>query len=162
MQCQTGRVVSDYTSLSRYIYHTCSVHLSQYLHQQGKHNDARLTCTSGLCMLTFLWNASVGSHRNSANCSVGKEVVLTSCKNVTLLCSCGCDLIHTHCWKISHFYKRKCVSLHVFKWIEIIRPHCIAQMDEYSFFALHSNEGRFRQTVENHQKSFSSRIFLLL
>lgn len=124
MQCQTGWAISDYTNLSRYI--TCSVQLSQCTStsEDTKHNEARLT---GLCMPTFLWNAKVGSHRNPANCSVGKEVVLTSCKNVTLLCSCGCDLTYTHCWKISHFYK--CVWNRVFSscfWIVIvavIRPH---------------------------------------
>lgn len=110
---------------------------------------------------TFLWHAAnLGSHRNPANCSVGKEVVLTSCKNVTLLCSCGRDLTYTHCWKISHFYKQVWNVFPTWMFssgsiviVVVIRPHWDARVKSLTshgwveLFALHSNEVRCRQTV---------------
>lgn len=70
-------------------------------------------------MPTSSWHAAnVGSHRNSANCSVEKEVVLTSCKNVTLLCTCGRDLIHILLKNISLWQTRLKLYpyMNFFKW----------------------------------------------
>lgn len=100
MHCQTGWVISDYTNLSRYITPVQSKPDSHSVPSPARIQNtmmqdwrAQVGC---VCMPTFLWHAAnIGSHRNPANCSVGKEVVLTSCRNVTLLCSCGHDLTHT-------------------------------------------------------------------
>lgn len=125
MHCQTGWAISDYTNLSRY--HTCSLQLSQCT-EGTKHNDARLTCTSGLCIPTFLWNAKVGSHRNPANCSVGKEVVITSCQT-WICCAVVVVTSHTHTDEKDLTFTNMTeteFSFHVFKWIvivDVIRPH---------------------------------------
>lgn len=174
--------ISDYTNLSRYITPVQSKPDSPSLPSPARIQNTMMqdwrTKVGCVCMPTFLWHAAnVGSHRNPANCSVGKEVVLTSCKNVTLLCSCGRDLIHTytHCWKISHLQTslKSLPYMNFFKWFNCdcgcyqASLGCTSEESHISWMStasLHYIQMRCDadRQLENHLKSFHSRIFLFL
>jgi len=170
MHCQIGWVISDYTNLSRYITPVQSkpdshrvpspVRIQNTMMQDWR---AQVGCVR---TPTSLWHAAnIGSHRNP---TVGKEVGLTSCENVTLLCSCGRDLTYTHCWKISHVKNRVwnifptwifssgsivivvVIRSHWDAWVKSLTSH-----GKVELFALHSNEVRCRQTVGESSKELS-------